>query len=276
MGGMGGIQGGGGDRGSSMASAGGAGSMMGGCGDAQGFSAKLSFGSEGGKGGTNQVSQALQDKNSDLAQSLGLGEGLSKGQADQFSKMLKEIQADPNNSEYGFDNDPNSLSKQDVQALLDPTKQMQGADKGGEEGGKGGSEKGGSPSGPEGGQQAGGEEGGQEKLKDVNGDGKVNFLDMIMTKLAEQQGMSPEEFAKKADGNGDGKVDLKEILAAAKKGGAEGEQGEQSNNGPSDPLASLAGGSQNITFAGANGAGSIGASGGSFAGPDGAGSVQTV
>jgi hypothetical protein len=271
MGGM-GIQGGGDRGGYSMASAGGSGSMSGGVsgGDSQGFARKLSFGGEGARGGGNQVSQALQDKNSDLAQSLGLGEGLSKGQADQFSKMLKELQSDPNNSEYGFDNDLNTLSQQDVKALLDPTNKAQSANKGGEEGGKGGKD-GGSPSGPEGGQQADGQ--GKDKLKDVNGDGKVDFLDMIMTKLAEQQGMSPEEFAKKADGNKDGKVDLKEILAAAKKGGAEGGQGEQSNNGSSDPLASLAGGSQNITFAGANGAGSIGAMGGSFAGPDGAGSV---
>jgi hypothetical protein len=189
------------------------------------FGQALSF--QKGADGGSQVSKALQDKNSSLAQFLGLGEGLDAKQAEQLAYMLQEIQ-----SGEGYDKDKGSLSKEDLNTLVNGKK----AEEGGE--GQQGSE---SPTGSDGGRRANG----KDKLTDVNGDGKVNFLDKIMTELAKQKGMSPEEFAKIADKSGDGKVDLKEMLAAAQQGGATGGQQEQSNQGGQGPLA---GGPEQVNF----------------------------
>ena len=168
-----------------------------------------------GANGSSEVSQALQ-AGGGLGQAFGIQGGLDKGSADQFASMLQEMQG-KNAGKNGFDEDPNSLSMQDVEALLkDQSAQKK-------------PEQAQGPQGPQAnkGQEQGGNQG-QDELQDYNGDGQVNQLDKMIKELSEKAGMKPEDFIKIADKNGDSKIDIKELTAAAKEiGGAQGQGGQQ-------------------------------------------------
>jgi hypothetical protein len=190
-----------------------------------------------GSGGSSEVSKAFQDGGSKLSKAFGIEGGLDKSQADQFASMLQDIQS-KNAGKNGFDDDANTLSKQDVMALLKD--QSNAPNKAGE------SPQAGQPPAQNSGEQAQG----KDKLKDYNGDGEINKLDAILAELAKKANMEPEEFAQKVDamGNKDGKVDIKEMLAAAKQG--EGSEGDQTGRGGQPDMRQqfLSGGMQDINF----------------------------
>lgn len=186
-----------------------------------------------GPNGSSQVSQALQEGGG-LAQAFGIEGGLDPAAADQFASMLQEMQG-KNAGKNGFDDDANSLSAQDIEAMLKDQSKDEPPQ--------------GMP--PPGGQQPPmqnmGQQQGQEELQDYNGDGQVNQLDKMIKELSDKAGIKPEDFVKMADKNGDSKVDIKEMTAAAQQLG--GAQGGQQQGGDLQVLQSLGGGMENIQFA---------------------------